>query len=180
MQILPNLYDFLFQHRQTRSGDYRIGQVCIINQPFTKEFSAQVQIMGRIYETAKQVIVWLGARPGPRLFSPHVEKLTSTLLSDDSDLLLGEEANLAYMKSRSTGSGKFGSSRRIVWRNNLLSAWESMIFSTKTLISIIDSFEGPGDDLKDMISIFQTLKNISNRLWVSISSLKVPLKRVDD
>jgi hypothetical protein len=60
--IGPNLYSALLHLRKHRPGYYWIDAVCI-NQDDLLEQSAQVQIMGRIYSSAAEVIVWLGDVP---------------------------------------------------------------------------------------------------------------------
>ncbi|KAK4165457.1 heterokaryon incompatibility protein-domain-containing protein [Cladorrhinum sp. PSN259] len=49
-------------------GTYWINAVCM-NQADVEERAAQVSIMGRIYSEAKDVVVWLGAVPGPLMRS---------------------------------------------------------------------------------------------------------------
>ncbi|KAK1759091.1 heterokaryon incompatibility protein-domain-containing protein [Echria macrotheca] len=64
LDIYPNLYDALIQLRKTRPGLYWIDAVCI-NQTDLQERAQQVQMMGRIYQAAKLVTIWLGSVPHP-------------------------------------------------------------------------------------------------------------------
>ncbi|PVH99821.1 HET-domain-containing protein [Periconia macrospinosa] len=72
MAIQPNLYNALLHLRQTRPGRYWIDAVSI-NQKDTWERSAQVQMMDKIYQSAVEVVVWLG--DVPMLLIPGLEKL---------------------------------------------------------------------------------------------------------
>ena len=60
LSITPNLRDALLQlHASELNSSLWVDSICI-NQNDTAERSAQVNLMGEIYSTASQVIVWLG------------------------------------------------------------------------------------------------------------------------
>jgi hypothetical protein len=64
LEVNPNLYDALLELRRSRPGRYWIDAICI-NQQFHNERNAQVSMMGKIYNNAKTVLVWLGICPIP-------------------------------------------------------------------------------------------------------------------
>ncbi|KAK6071355.1 hypothetical protein SCUP515_07966 [Seiridium cupressi] len=71
MTILPNLYDALVELRSSCPGDYWIDAVCI-NQLDSDERTSQVGMMGRTYQQAESVTVWLDTCPP--LFSATLQK----------------------------------------------------------------------------------------------------------
>lgn len=76
--VHANLYDALIQLRKEEPVAYWIDALCI-NQQDEKEKSTQIQMMGRIYESAEKVVVWLGQLPA--LLQPV---LASVIKSDNS------------------------------------------------------------------------------------------------
>ncbi|KAH7014503.1 heterokaryon incompatibility protein-domain-containing protein [Microdochium trichocladiopsis] len=64
MKVFENLYEALKQLRRNRPGEwFWIDAVCM-NQSDSTELVAQIQIMGRIYQSAQLVVVWLGPFTG--------------------------------------------------------------------------------------------------------------------
>jgi hypothetical protein len=84
MAIQPNLYSALLRLRKTRPGWYWIDAVCI-NQKDTQERSAQVQMMDRIYQSAAEVVVWLGEVP--MLLVPGFQKLHEKFTSKPGTII---------------------------------------------------------------------------------------------
>lgn len=76
LDVYPNLYDALVQLRKTKPGVYWVDAVCM-NQADLQERAHQVQMMGRIYASAKLVVVWLGTVPHP--MRPAVKELGKNL-----------------------------------------------------------------------------------------------------
>ena len=73
--VRENLWQFLNQmHQECRTGYFWIDALCI-NQFDIQERNHQVKMMGEIYSTAEQVVVWLG--PEPDL--PRHERLLNTI-----------------------------------------------------------------------------------------------------
>ena len=73
--VRENLWQFLNQmHQECRIGYFWIDALCI-NQFDIQERNHQVKMMGEIYSTAEQVVVWLG--PEPDL--PRHERLLNTI-----------------------------------------------------------------------------------------------------
>lgn len=93
-KVSPNLYDALLQLRQKKPGDYWIDAVCM-NQKDDEEKTVQVQMMGRIYHQAENVLVWLGACPAP--VSVGMKKLKS--LSESQTVELSKSDTLASLPS---------------------------------------------------------------------------------
>ncbi|KAH7018152.1 heterokaryon incompatibility protein-domain-containing protein [Microdochium trichocladiopsis] len=63
MMVFENLFEALKQLRRGRPGEWLwIDAVCM-NQSDSTELTAQIQIMGRIYQSAQLVVVWLGPFP---------------------------------------------------------------------------------------------------------------------
>ena len=61
--VRENLWQFLNQmHQECRTGYFWIDALCI-NQFDIQERNHQVKMMGEIYSTAEQVVVWLGPEP---------------------------------------------------------------------------------------------------------------------
>jgi hypothetical protein len=90
MTIKPNLYNALLHLRKHRPGVYWIDAVCI-NQVDSVERNAQVQIMGRIYRSAAEVVVWLG--DVPVALDAGMQRLSDKLatLSGTAPLSFGEK-----------------------------------------------------------------------------------------
>jgi hypothetical protein len=64
-KVRPNLFDALFQLRETFPLDYVWIDAICINQTSVAEKEHQVGLMDQIYQCASQVIIWLGkAGPG--------------------------------------------------------------------------------------------------------------------
>ncbi|KAH6425708.1 hypothetical protein HBI14_064490 [Parastagonospora nodorum] len=74
--IGENLYNALLHLRKSRPGDYWIDTICIYQED-ANEQSGQVQMMGRIYHSASEVVVWLG--DVPVLLDEGVQKLSHRL-----------------------------------------------------------------------------------------------------
>ena len=80
MMIQANLYEAMVRLRRLRPTNYWIDAICI-NQQDLRERSQQVQMMGRIYGCAEEVVIWLGnmtslaAHPFQTLFSLFGPKL---------------------------------------------------------------------------------------------------------
>lgn len=55
-----NLWFFLRQLRRSREHEYKWTDAMCIDQSNVPEKNAQVPLMGRIYENAARVFVWLG------------------------------------------------------------------------------------------------------------------------
>jgi hypothetical protein len=73
--IRENLWQFLYQmHQEGRSEYFWIDAICI-NQFDTQERNHQVAMMGKIYATASQVLVWLG----PQLDIPRHKRLFNAI-----------------------------------------------------------------------------------------------------
>jgi hypothetical protein len=92
MTIKPNLYNALLHLRKHRPGVYWIDAVCI-NQVDSVERNAQVQIMGRIYRSAAEVVVWLG--DVPVALDAGMQRLSDKLatLSGTAPLSFGENGD---------------------------------------------------------------------------------------
>lgn len=80
IRVSPNLYQALHHLRQSRPGDYWIDQLCI-DQSNSKEKGSQIQMMGRIYQSAELVSVWLESCP--TLLSGQMEVLTSMFHAEE-------------------------------------------------------------------------------------------------
>src|SRR5437773_5998010 len=64
LRVWANLYDFLLRLRERQRGrSIWIDAVCI-DQENTKEKVPQINMMDRIYKSAKTVLVWLGESTG--------------------------------------------------------------------------------------------------------------------
>lgn len=71
--VQPNLYKLLLRLRRIESRDYWIDALCI-NQKDAEERNAQVRMMGRIYESAAKVVIWLGEMP--TLLRPGMQRVS--------------------------------------------------------------------------------------------------------
>jgi hypothetical protein len=89
--VQSNLYEALVRLRRLPPADYWIDALCI-NQEDLAERSEQVQMMGRIYGCAEEVVVWLGTSPTlaipwfhllVRTFGPKAQKSKSTIRKCD-------------------------------------------------------------------------------------------------
>ncbi|KAF3022523.1 hypothetical protein E8E14_011980 [Neopestalotiopsis sp. 37M] len=74
MEIGQSLYDALLQLRKRPATEYWIDAICI-NLQDEVEKTAQLAMMGKIYHTAKVVLVWLGVCP--TYISPGMTELKS-------------------------------------------------------------------------------------------------------
>ena len=81
--VQANLYDALIQLRKEEPAAYWIDALCI-NQNDDNEKSAQIQMMGRIYESAEKVAVWLGRLP--TLLQPVMESLIKSDQNETSKI----------------------------------------------------------------------------------------------
>ncbi|KAH7083096.1 heterokaryon incompatibility protein-domain-containing protein [Paraphoma chrysanthemicola] len=71
--VQSNLYKLLLRLRRIESREYWIDALCI-NQNDAEERNAQVRMMGRIYESAAKVVIWLGEMP--TLLLPGMRRLS--------------------------------------------------------------------------------------------------------
>ncbi|KXJ89561.1 heterokaryon incompatibility protein-domain-containing protein [Microdochium bolleyi] len=81
MMVFDNLFEALKQLRRGRPGEWLwIDAVCM-NQSDSTELAAQIRIMGRIYQSAQLVVVWLG--PFSRVAEEGLKTLEKIVQSDE-------------------------------------------------------------------------------------------------
>lgn len=90
MKVFPNLYDALVELRLRNAGDYWIDAVCM-NQLDTHERTAQVAIMGQIYQAANSVTVWLGTCPAALTLSLETQVARAKLATSPPPAGGGDE-----------------------------------------------------------------------------------------
>jgi hypothetical protein len=94
--VQPNLYNALLHLRKGKTGNYWIDAVCI-NQEDSIDRSAQVQMMGKVYQSVADVVVWLG--DAPFLLDPGVRRFYGRLAPSSSNTA----SNLSDMDLSATG-----------------------------------------------------------------------------
>ncbi|KAL8350354.1 hypothetical protein RB598_005596 [Gaeumannomyces tritici] len=101
LSVTPNLYAFL--NKAVRSSDHPLGerffwidQLCI-NQADDDEKSAQVAMMGAVYQSADEVVVWLGDGDGETAAGVGaIRRLVERTLQGEREL--GKDAFAAKMR----------------------------------------------------------------------------------
>ncbi|KAK5039841.1 hypothetical protein LTS07_000336 [Exophiala sideris] len=98
LSVTPNLHRAL--RRLVKSGEsalYWIDQICI-NQCDKGERSTQVGMMGRIYERASRVVIWLGEAPSDLRTALSAIPAILSALQTVSGTVLITEANFRALK----------------------------------------------------------------------------------